>query len=456
MTSIVRNTHNVPAHVWTTPINGRLPTNTFPNHSDDVHRASKSGNPACTAQSMLTAICPAPPHRQAPLRIYGGYAEMLCPDIGDRKVPRREEQAVADLSSLQSVSPVAHPACESSDMHKLMMHANPITTASQLLSRIRQAPIDNHIKSSPAGLHSMSSQTVHVPSASLLPALSVPASVNCLTPSPPGQSQSQRHRHVHEHTTGPRHGEKRKLPSIRPQLDYIGLRSQSQEQLVSNMAGRAVPLWQDDMAFGAELTQRPKRSACACSAQVQEFDRMHSTHSKEYGLAIGPLNIPRGTARPGQALLRHDDSTALLRHDDSTALLRHDDSPATSVEGQSWPYACTPEAAAEISSGIKSLVSSHVPSQQSPYFLGSQQQPLFLTTFDMPLEAPPPPAYGPSMDTPGRGVPALSPKAMASQLDAVAPSMVTLAPGAAVTDPDMAMLIPQSFCKSPQRWKEAF
>ncbi|KAL0033743.1 hypothetical protein WJX77_003408 [Trebouxia sp. C0004] len=209
---------------------------------------------------MLTAICPAPPHRQAPLRIYGGYAEMLCPDIGDRKVPRREEQAVADLSSLQSVSPVAHPAW-------------------------------------------------------------------------------------------PRHGEKRKLPSIRPQLDYIGLRSQSQEQLVSNMAGRAVPLWQDDMAFGAELTQRPKRSACACSAQVQEFDRMHSTHSKEYGLAIGPLNIPRGTARP--------------------------------------------EAAAEISSGIKSLVSSHVPSQQSPYFLGSQQQPLFLTTFDMPLEAPPPPGLRP-------------------------------------------------------------
>ncbi len=62
--------------------------------------------------------------------------------------------------------------------------------------------------------------------------------------------------------TGPRHGEKRKLSSLGPQPDFMGkgLHSQSQEQLVSNVADQAVPLWQDDIAFGAELTQRPKRS----------------------------------------------------------------------------------------------------------------------------------------------------------------------------------------------------
>ncbi len=81
-------------------------------------------------------------------------------------------------------------------------------------------------------------------------------------------------------------------------------------------------------------------AARACFAQLQEFDRMHS---KANGLAIGPLKIPRGTAGPGQALLRHDDSPALLQHVDS---------PASSVQGQSWPYACHPEVATEISSGM--------------------------------------------------------------------------------------------------------
>jgi len=74
------------------------------------------------------------------------------------------------------------------------------------------------------------------------------------------------------------------------------------------------------------------------------------------------------------------------------------------------------------------------------------------------LRHPHPPAYGPSTDTSGRGVPALSPKAVAPQLIATAPSMVTLAlrhgaaarsPGAAVTD--MAQLKPQGYCKSPSK-----
>ncbi len=265
MTSIVHSTHSVPTHAWTTPTNGCLPSNTFQNHSDDVHRGSKFGNPACTPQSTLTAACPAPPHRHPPLRIYGGYAETLCPDIDNSEVPCIEEQAVADLGSLQSVSQAALPACESSDMRKLMMHANPIMTASQLLSRIRQAPMaDNQLSSSPAGLQCMSTPTVHVPSASWVPALSVPVSVHssCLTATPPGQSQSQRHKRADAYTTGPRHGEKRKLSSLRPQLDYMGkgLCSESHEQLVSNAAGHAVPLWQDDTAAGTELTQRPKRS----------------------------------------------------------------------------------------------------------------------------------------------------------------------------------------------------
>ena len=106
-------------------------------------------------------------------------------------------------------------------------------------------------------------------------------------------------------------------------------------------------------------------AAGACFDQLHKFDRMHST---AHDLAIRPLKIPRVTARPGQAPLRHNDSPALLRHDDSTALLRHDDSPAllqhvdspallqhvdspASVQGQSWPYACHPEVATEVSSG---------------------------------------------------------------------------------------------------------
>jgi len=43
------------------------------------------------------------------------------------------------------------------------------------------------------------------------------------------------------------------------------------------------------------------------------------------------------------------------------------------------------------------------------------------------LRHPQPPAYGPSTDTPGLGVPVLSPKAVAPQLIATAPSMVTVA-----------------------------
>ncbi len=266
MTSIVRSTHSMPTRAWTTPTNGCLPSNTFQNHSDDVHRGSKFGNPACTLPATLTAACPAPPHRQPPLRQYGGFAERVCPDIDNSKVPCIEEQAFADLSSLQSVSQAALPACEASDMRKLMMHANPIMTASQLLSRISQAPMaENQLSCSPAaGLHCTSTQTVHAPSASWLPGLSVPDSVHlsCLTAMPPGQSQLQRHRHSDGYMTGPRLGEKRNLSSSRPQLDFMdkGLHSQSREQLVSNVADHAVPLWQDDMAFGAELPQRPKRS----------------------------------------------------------------------------------------------------------------------------------------------------------------------------------------------------
>ena len=88
-------------------------------------------------------------------------------------------------------------------------------------------------------------------------------------------------------------------------------------------------------------------AAGACFDQLHKFDRMHST---AHGLAIRPLKIPRVTAGPGQAPLRHDDSPALLRHDDSPALLQHVDSPA-SVQGQYWPYACHPEVATEVSSG---------------------------------------------------------------------------------------------------------
>lgn len=265
MTSIVRSTHSVPTHARTTPTNGCLPSNMFQSHSDDVHRGSRFGNPACTPQATLAAACPAPPHRQLPLRLYGGSAQRLCPAIDDSKVSCTEEHAIADLGGLQSVSNLALPACESSDMHKLMMHANPITTASQLLSRIRQVPrADNQLSSSPAGLQCMSAQTNHVPSASWLPGLSAPDSVHlsCLTATPPGQSQPQRNRHAAEYMTRPRHGEKRKLSSLRPQLDFMGkgLHSQSREQLVSTVADRAVPLWQDDMAVGAELTQRPKQS----------------------------------------------------------------------------------------------------------------------------------------------------------------------------------------------------
>lgn len=369
MTSIVRSTHSVATHACTTPTNGCLPSNRFQNHSDDVHRTSKFGNLACTPQATLTAACPAPPHRQPPLRTYGVYAEMLSPATDNSKVPCTDEHAIADLGSLQKVGQVAPPACEASDMHTLMMHANPIATASQLLSRLRQAPIDDQINSSLAS--SMTSQTVHVPSASWLPPLSVPDSVHwsCLTATP------------HEHMIRPRHGEKRKLSRLRPQLDYMctSLHSESQEQRVSHGAGHAIPDWQDGMAAGTELTQRPKRSVRACFAQVQEFDRMHST---AHGLAIGSLKIPRGNPGPGQTVLCHDDSPASLQHVDS---------PASSVQGQSWPYACNPE----ILSGTKSFDSSSVSSQQSSYFLGSQQQPLFLTTFDMPLEAPPPPGLRP-------------------------------------------------------------
>lgn len=264
MTSIVRSTHSVPTHAWTTPTNGCLPSNTYQNNSDDVHRGSKFGNPACTPQFTLAAACPAPPHRQPPLSIYSGYAETLCPDIDNSEVPCIDEQAVADLSNLQSVSQAALP-CESSDMRKLMMHAKPISTASQLLSRIRQAPMaDNQVSSSPAGLQCMSTQTVHVPSASWVPALSVPVSVHssCLTARPPGQSQFQSNRCADVYMTRPRPGEKRKLSSLRAQLDYMGkdLCSESHAQLVSNVADRAVPLWQEDMAARTELTQRPKRA----------------------------------------------------------------------------------------------------------------------------------------------------------------------------------------------------
>ncbi|KAL0029642.1 hypothetical protein WJX79_010174 [Trebouxia sp. C0005] len=101
--------------------------------------------------------------------------------------------------------------------------------------------------------------------------------------------------------TRPRPGEKRKLSSLRAQLDYMGkdLCSESHAQLVSNVADRAVPLWQEDMAARTELTQRPKRAARGCFAQLQEFDRMHI---KANDPAMGPLKIPRGTAGPVLAI----------------------------------------------------------------------------------------------------------------------------------------------------------
>jgi len=86
-------------------------------------------------------------------------------------------------------------------------------------------------------------------------------------------------------------------------------------------------------------------------------------HSEANGLAIGPLEIPRGTARPALnngAGLPNDPGQALLQHDDSPALPQHDDSPALSVQGQSWPYACNPEVATEVSSGMSQSLNAEV------------------------------------------------------------------------------------------------
>lgn len=74
-------------------------------------------------------------------------------------------------------------------------------------------------------------------------------------------------------------------------------------------------------------------------------------HIKANDPAMGPLKIPRGTAGPGQASVPHDDSPASLQQVDS---------PALSVQGQSWPYACNPEVATEISSGISQSLNAEV------------------------------------------------------------------------------------------------
>jgi hypothetical protein len=77
-------------------------------------------------------------------------------------------------------------------------------------------------------------------------------------------------------------------------------------------------------------------------------------HSEANGLAIGPLEIPRGTARPAL------NNGAGLPNDPGQALPQHDDSPALSVQGQSWPYACNPEVATEVSSGMSQSLNAEV------------------------------------------------------------------------------------------------
>ena len=51
-----------------------------------------------------------------------------------------------------------------------------------------------------------------------------------------------------------------------------------------------------------------------------------------------------------------------------------------------------------VPAGIANVVPSHAACQQSFFFLNSNQQPLFMATFDMPPEAHPPPSLRPFYD----------------------------------------------------------
>ena len=103
----------------------------------------------CTPPTRGPSPCPAPPRRHPS----HGFA-----DIGDHTLFCMDKPALDNLDMVQTLSPDLPLAVEAADMHKLIMHSSPVSSASELLSRLRQVPInDQH--SSPAHHHHMPFQT---------------------------------------------------------------------------------------------------------------------------------------------------------------------------------------------------------------------------------------------------------------------------------------------------------
>ncbi len=106
-----------------------------------------------------------------------------------------------------------------------------------------------------------------------------------------------------------------------------------------------------------------------------------------------------------------------------------------------------------LSAGVKSLDSSRRSPLQSSYFSGSQQQPLFLTTFDMPLEAPPTPGLRPFYGHPWPWSACPQSQGSGPSTDCNSPQHGDSGPGAAGRSPGAA--VPRATARAPQSWKGA-
>lgn len=198
------------------------PCDRAPAVSDHTCTLTSSDQSCCTPPTRGPSACPAPPRRRPP---HGGA------DIRDHAPPCIDKQVFGNLESLSTAS-------EAADMHRLTMHSSPVSSASELLSRLRQVP-NNDQHTGGAYDHHTLVQTAPGFTAPQVPQL-WPAT-NCAMwcaptanfPNPtanlPNLGQLQTETCAHVNGRGPYTMETHAFQAV-PECDYLPHNAQSQQQ----------------------------------------------------------------------------------------------------------------------------------------------------------------------------------------------------------------------------------
>lgn len=141
-TSQIKRRPVLQIHTWASAMSAGKPYGRAPAVPEHTCTLTSSDQSCCTPPTRGPSACPAPPRRQS---LHG------LADIRDHAPPCIGKQAFGNLG--QTLSPDPPPASEAADMHRLMVQSSPVSSASELLIRLRQVPVNDQHSSGEQNYH---------------------------------------------------------------------------------------------------------------------------------------------------------------------------------------------------------------------------------------------------------------------------------------------------------------